>query len=479
MFLTDAPRRFNMRLSIRARLTLWYSAVLFAVFVGAAFAVLSLHVRLEIVRIDEELIADAHTVNGVLRNEFSERLTPLAAVHDMLDELDLPLVGVAIVDANRRVLGSRMPGQLEIDERVVVSASESPAFVGSDQEIRIRAVRTEIEGAVYQIVVWTALDEVDREEDTLRRALVLGIPLALLLAVVGGWAVGRRALRPLADMAQQANAIGPRASGQTLRAANPSDELGTLASAFNALLGRLSVSLQAQRAFMADASHQLRNPVSVVRTAAQVTLSRQGRSEEEYRESLEVIARQSERLTKMVDDMFTLALADANARPLQKAPLYLDEVVDTVARDATPLAAARRIAVKGDTPGDVPFVGDEHLLRQMVANLVENAIRYTREGGTIVVSLAQAATRVHIRVCDEGPGIAPADRPRIFERFVRLDTAGGESGGGLGLPIARWIAEAHGGSLDLESSSEKGSCFIITLPASGSEDVQREMRAPA
>jgi signal transduction histidine kinase len=180
----------------------------------------------------------------------------------------------------------------------------------------------------------------------------------------------------------------------------------------------------------------------------------------------------------MVDDMFTLALADADARPLQKAPLYLDEVVDTVARDAAPLAAARRIAVKGDTRGDVPFVGDEHLLRQMVANLVENAIRHTREGGTIVVSLEHSGVNVCIRVSDEGPGIAPADRPRVFERFVRLDTAGGESGGGLGLPIARWIAESHGGSLELEASSEHGSCFVITLPA-GDADADSIDASPA
>jgi len=467
MLVTDASRRFGVQLTIRARLTLWYSAVLFAVLIGAATGVLSLHERLEVARVDEELIAAAHTVNGVLRNEFSERLTPLEAVHDMLEELDLPLTGVAVVDPAKGVLGSRMSGPLQLDQTLILAATETPTFAGQQNEIRIRSVGSDIDGVRYHIVVWNALGEVDREEDTLQRALVLGIPLALLLAVVGGWAVGSRSLRPLADMAQQANEIGPRGSGQRLTVANPGDELGTLAGAFNALLGRLSVSLQAQRAFMADASHQLRNPVSVVRTAAQVTLSRPDRTDEEYRESLEIIARQSVRLTKMVDDMFTLALADADARPLQKAPLYLDEVVDTVARDAVPLAAARRISVKGDTSGDVPFVGDEHLLRQMVANLVENAIRHTREGGTIVVSLERAGNKVCVRVRDEGPGIEPADRSRIFERFVRLDTAGGESGGGLGLPIARWIAEAHGGSLDLESSSERGSCFVITLPASG------------
>ena len=455
-----------MHLSIRARLTLWYSAVLFAVLAGAAFAVLSLHVRLEVARVDEELVAAAHTVNGVLRNEFSERLTPLEAVHDLFDELDLPLYGIAVVEPSKGVLGTRMPGPLEIAEPVILAATGTPEFAGPDRQIRIRSVDSEIDGVRYRIVVWTTLAEVEQEEGTLRRALVLGIPLALLLAVVGGWAVAKRSLRPLADMAQQANAIGPHlGGGRTLTVANPDDELGTLASAFNALLERLSQSLRSQRAFMADASHQLRNPVSVVRMAAQVTLSRTDRSESEYRESLEVIARQSVRLTKMVDDMFTLALADADARPLQKAPLYLDEVVTTVVGDAGPLGAARKIAVTSDTPGDVPFVGDEHLLRQMVANLVENAIRYTREGGTIDVSLERAGNRLCIRVRDEGPGIAPDDRPRIFERFVRLDTAGGESGGGLGLPIARWIAEAHGGSLQLESSDATGSCFAISLPA--------------
>src|SRR5215210_9120451 len=134
-----------MQLSIRARLTLWYSALLFAVLAGAAFAVLSLHVRLELTRVDEELVAAAHTVNGVLRNEFSERLTPLEAVRDMLDELDLPLTGVAVVGTGRTVLGSRMPGVLNIAPDVILAATETPAFAGPpDRQIRIRTVPSQI-----------------------------------------------------------------------------------------------------------------------------------------------------------------------------------------------------------------------------------------------------------------------------------------------------------------------------------------------
>jgi len=126
MLVTDASRRFRVQLTIRARLTLWYSAVLFAVLIGAAIGVLSLHERLEVARVDEELIAAAHTVNGVLRNEFSERLTPLEAVHDMLEELDLPLTGVAVVDPAKGVLGSRMPGPLQLDQTLILAATETP-----------------------------------------------------------------------------------------------------------------------------------------------------------------------------------------------------------------------------------------------------------------------------------------------------------------------------------------------------------------
>jgi len=227
----------------------------------------------------------------------------------------------------------------------------------------------------------------------------------------------------------------------------------------------LDEALRMQREFMADASHQLRTPVSVVRTAAQVTLSRDDRSIDEYRESLEIIGRQSQRLSKMVDDMFMLARVDAQGRPLQRGPMYLNEVLDDVARDARPLAGDRHVTLTTAPDDDVPFNGDEDLLKQMVWNLVENAVRHSPPTGTIRLALSRNGGDVAIVIEDDGPGIAATDRARVFDRFVRLESASGGAGAGLGLPIARWIAEAHGGSLTLDETPI-GCRFRIVLPAS-------------
>jgi signal transduction histidine kinase len=315
-------------------------------------------------------------------------------------------------------------------------------------------------------VVWTSLGPLQAERQNLERAMLLGIPLSVGLAVAAGLGIGRRALRPLEAMVRQTAAIDGRSPSARLTGFNPHDELGTLGRGFNALLDRLAASLQQQRVFMADASHQLRTPVSVVRTSAQVMLTREGRSEEEYRDSLDVIARQARKLTRMVDDMFTLALADADALPLQPAPLYLDELVDEATEDVRMLAVAKDIRLSTELAGETPFLGDEHLLRQMLTNLLENAIRHTPPLGTVTVSLTRSPDGVRLVVADAGSGIDSADAERVFDRFVRLDAAGREAGGGLGLPIARWIAESHGGTLVLVTTGPQGSRFEISLPQS-------------
>jgi signal transduction histidine kinase len=270
------------------------------------------------------------------------------------------------------------------------------------------------------------------------------------------------------QMARQAEAITPDRPDARLSCPNRVDELGTLAASFNALLDRLAGALHIQRQFMADASHQLRTPISIARTAAQVTLARGERSEAEYRDALAVIATQTRRLAEMIDRMFMLALADLNARPLQLSDFYLDELLTDCTRTAQLLGAERGLTIRAETPVEVPFRGDEDLLRQMVLNLVENAMRHTPAGGAVDVTLALQNGTLRVAVSDTGSGIAESDRSRIFERFVRLETPESTGGGGLGLPIARWVAEAHRGSLHLESSGPTGSRFVVILPASGS-----------
>src|SRR5262245_24772624 len=286
----------------------------------------------------------------------------------------------------------------------------------------------------------------------------------MLAGGLGGWLVGRESLRPLTDMARQAKTITERAPIGRLTAPHPDDELGTLAVAFNGLLDRLAAIIDAQRQFMADASHELRTPVSVVRTTAQVTLARDVRSADEYQESMTIVGEQAERLSRLVDAMFLLSRAEASGVPLVREPLYLDDILTETARALRVLAETRNVNVETTCNGEVSFVGDDRLLRQMVSNLIDNAIRHARHGGSVRVSLQVSGTDALIRVSDDGRGIPEAQRGRIFERFVRHEAD--YTGAGLGLPIARWIAEAHGGRLILESTGANGSIFAVTLPLS-------------
>jgi signal transduction histidine kinase len=265
-------------------------------------------------------------------------------------------------------------------------------------------------------------------------------------------------------MADRAARI-PLTGDQDLGESNRTDELGQLARAFNGLVARLRAALQTQRQFMADASHELRTPVSVVRSAADVTLGRDHRDEGEYREALAMIGHEARRLGRLVEDMLVLARADAGGYPLRPVSLYLDELVTDCRRTLEVLAAERAVSLRTLSLPEIPFVGDQELLKRMLVNLVQNAVHYTRSGGAVSIALSNGSA-IAIDVADEGPGIPAEDRERIFDRFVQLDRSRHGSGSGLGLPIARWIAEAHGGSLTLESSSATGSTFRVVLPGS-------------
>jgi signal transduction histidine kinase len=268
------------------------------------------------------------------------------------------------------------------------------------------------------VTVLARLDPLARERSELLRALAIGTLVALLVAIAGGWLAGRHAIEPAA--------------------------------------------LNAQRQFMADASHQLRTPVSIIRTTAQVTLAKDQRSETEYRESTTIVAEQSARLTRLVDAMFLLARGDAGGRTLRTAAIYLDELVGECIRGLGAIAADRQVRLESAGDVDVQLFADEELLRQMLLNLLDNAIRHTPAGGTVRTTIASKGDAIVIAVEDEGAGIPAADRERIFERFVRLNQ--GSDGAGLGLPLARWIAEAHQGSLTLEASGPGGSRFAVRLP---------------
>jgi signal transduction histidine kinase len=199
-----------------------------------------------------------------------------------------------------------------------------------------------------------------------------------------------------------------------------------------------------------------------VRTTAQVTLAREARGEFEYRESLAIVGEQAVRLSRLVDAMFLLSRAEAEGVPLRREAVYLDDIAEETAKALRVLASERQVRLAVDGDREVAFVGDDGLLRQLVSNLLHNAIRFAKPTGTVRLSVGRNAETLTMRVLDDGPGVAADQHERIFERFVRDPKSGGA---GLGLPIARWIAEAHHGRLWLESGDPGRTCFVVSFPA--------------
>ncbi len=456
------------RLSIRARLALWYGVVMLVVLAVLAVAVSWVHQRLVIESIDEHLRDDIIAVAGVVANELDEGFDLTTSALDALSELELRGTGAAVLSPQGAVLATRVSGVPTLPVEAILSAGDPvSAVAGGAVPVRLMASDQTHNTHRFRVVAWTVLAPFEDDRLALQNTIRAMIPVAFLVAATGGWVLGWRALRPLAAMARQADRIDHRRLDERLLVPNPDDELGRLGTAFNALLDRLANTVQAQRRFMADASHELRTPVSIARTTAQVTLRGPSRSEVEYRESLDVVAVQTQRLTKMVDDMFILALADIDARPLFVQDLYLDEVLKDCVRAARVLAGTRGISIRMDEPPDMQARGDEGLLRQLMMNLLENAVRHSPDGGTVQVTIHAGGGWAELAVEDSGPGVPEADRDRIFERFVRLAPAGSEGGAGLGLPLARWIAEQHGGTLRVDPRPETGGRFIVQLPLEG------------
>lgn len=451
------------RFGIRARLAVSYGLAMAAVLTVVALVVGAVHERLGLARLDTELAHAMQSAAGVVNSEINERHQLAAGAREAMYELQLPGVGVSVLDQDSRLLATRHDGvpALDLERQTSLVTANAPRTL-EPERVRVAASAWQHRSDSYTIVVWTALASLDRDHATVMNTIWIAIPVGALAALAGGWLMVWRALRQLSQMAAQADAIDSRHLDARLPVPVPVDELRRLTVAFNGVLDRLSSSVSIQRRFMTDASHELRTPVSVARTAAQVTLSADHRTEFEYREALSIVDGQTARLTRVVDDMFLLAVADVEGRQLLRRYVYFDEIVADCVRAATILAAHRGITLSLKAPESVQLRGDDELLRRMVMNLLDNAIRYSAEGAPVDVTVSANSATVLMTVDDTGPEIPEAQRDRIFERFVRLETARPASGGGLGLPIARWIAEQHGGSLRLETNGH-GNRFIATL----------------
>ena len=464
--------------SVRARLTLWYVSLLAAILIVSIALIYFLLARALYVRIDDTLRAVMQIAQTSLANDLNEGQDPADAARSTATELASRQTLIAIYDGRGRLLAEAgreddiailLPpiDQIPFDDELLQTIVEADDL---DDRHRLALRRITVAGfnIDYTIVAGTSLEPTDEELESLRGILVYLVPLSLVGAGIGGWFLAGRSLSPVVAMADRARQIGVENLSQRLPVANPRDELGRLAETFNSLLSRLEASLIQQRQFMADASHELRTPVTTARTASSVALQQPTRGEADYRETLAIVEQEMTRLSRIVDDMFTLARADAGSYPVRAMPMYLDEVIDEVVRALRVVANTREIAISNQCIRPAPFTGDEDLVRRLIVNVVDNAIRYAPGGSAVRVALDRAGDRYAISVSDDGPGIPAEIQPRIFERFYRVDAArthANDGGAGLGLALARWIARVHGGDVALPASSRLGSTFVISLPA--------------
>ena len=472
--------------TVRGRLTAFYITALAAALIIVGGLIYVLLAQALYARIDDGLHALLQITTTSLTNDLAEGQDFADAARSTAAELSSTQQMLAIYDDAGQLLaeGGRdddlsitLPAvdTIPADDAILETVIEKQ---DDDDRHRLALRRVTIlpHNASYIVVAGSSLEPTDEELESLREILAYVVPIALILAGVGGWFLARQSLSPVVAMVERARRMSAENLSGRLPVANPRDELGRLAETFNDLLGRLEASITTQRQlmamqrqFMADASHELRTPVNTTRTAANVALQQLHREEVEYRDTLAIVEQQATRLSRIVDDMFTLARADAGTYPVRQMPMYLDEVVDDVVKAARVLASTQEVSIEAVTIRFAPLTGDEDLIRRLIVNLLDNAIRYTSPGRTVRIDLEQAPRGYTLSVSDSGPGI-PADvQPHIFERFYRADTArtrrwDADSGAGLGLALARWIAEVHGGHLTLARSSEAGSTFTAFLP---------------
>jgi two-component system OmpR family sensor kinase len=490
--------------SVRVRLTLWYTGVLLLALVPLSVGGYWLVVRAMQQRTFDALVESSKgflaTLEAEYKNQLKEKAAPEAlhaAATEAAKEFRLRYQRFAVVDFAGDVLAENKPlpwpGQSVQD----ASQPEMPdqvlrQLIAGTAGSRLRLQDLVLGGENFRAIVWqdetgnppisiVTLRSIEAERllfAHIRKTLFLVVPAMLVVGSVGGYFLARKSLAPVVAMSAQAAHMSAQNLQERLPVLNPHDELGHLASTFNDLLERLDRSLEHQRRFMADASHELRSPVSIIRGEAEVALSR-AREPEEYRESLAMALDEARRLSQIVEDLFTLARADAGQYPLHLRDFYLEELAAECVRAARSMAAARGITLSYEPGGEMPIRGDEALVRRLTMNLLDNAIKYTPEGGKIGVACQRAGSEYSLTVRDSGPGIPAEAREKIFERFFRLDPARTQdrrapgtaesgvpatAGAGLGLAIARWIAEAHHGRLVLVQSDTSGSTFAAFLP---------------
>jgi two-component system, OmpR family, heavy metal sensor histidine kinase CusS len=320
-------------------------------------------------------------------------------------------------------------------------------------------------GETYTATAGASLERVQSIVRDFRNLLFLTAPGVLLIACLGGYWLSRRALRPVDEITQAARSIGLSSLSRRLPVPRTGDEIQRLSEAWNDLLARLEKAVGRIHQFTADASHELRTPVALIRSTAELMLRRE-RTPDEYRRALEDIEREAERMTGLTASLLDLAREDAGGQAIPLRSIDLNAVVQQVVELSEPLAGERGIEIRASlTTGPAMASANDAGIRRLLLILIDNALKYTPASGVVNVSTSEGGRGIVLAVEDSGSGIDPEALPHIFERFYRASESRNGGGAGLGLSIAQTIARAHGSTVEVRSSPGEGSRFEITLPA--------------
>jgi heavy metal sensor kinase len=457
-------------LRMRLRLTLWYAGVLgvaLAVYSGATSLFLFRQLRRQT---EHYAIQDIETVEGLLYFQPEGRLSMHEDYHNhpeskrVLERLvEVLAPDGAILYRNER-LGSRTLGGSPFPGEGDGGYSARSGTLSDGTRIFLASRRHSIDGRPTLIRLAYSEEPVRDDIEQLLGISLLALPLTLVAAGFAGYGLARRALLPLKRMAEQAESISSERLGDRLPA-GIDDEAGHLARVLNNTFSRLEHSFEQLRRFTSDASHELRTPLAAIRSTGEVALRRDA-SREEYRDAVGSMLEETGRLARIVDSLLSIARADAGSIQLHPSMFPLVEL----ARESAALFEAvieenrQRLSVRGDET--IKVRADRLFLREAIVNVIHNAVKYAGVGGAIRIAVGRIdSNHAQVEIADSGPGIPPEHLSRIFDRFYRVDPArSSQEGAGLGLSIAKWAVQAHGGEILAESAEGSGCTFRIVIP---------------
>jgi len=462
-------------LPIRIRLSLWY----FAMFASAAvlLSLASFWMLRRTVNTTEyhDLQERAEDVELVLEHENpNQSLDTLqkdfAAIYNFKD--DGKYLQVMDEDGNWIFRSKRLILQnpdLPQPDRIPSIGIQSEFHQGT-RYVRILDYPIVVRGKRYAVQTGIALNKSMVLLTTFRTDLLLLTPAVILLAALGGHLMSRKALKPVAELAARARSINDRNLDTRLPVPNTTDEISDLSVTLNKMLERIDRAFASVRAFTGNASHELRTPISLLRTEIDVALYRP-RSAEDYRETLMRLNEEAVRMTNLVENLLSLARADGGAEAVKLATIDGRAMFQTVQRGWTATMQRAMLDFRVEVPSDgLVLLGDANSIQRLLSILLENASKYTPPGGSVTLGAAVSGSRVVLSVRDTGIGIATDDLSRVFDRFYRAVQPGDPAprGSGLGLALGKWIAERHGTQLTVESIPGKGSCFSVSLEVAAS-----------